>query len=162
MLQPQQLQGHNKGRGTALMGCVAISLPAAAPAPTSSPGTSPTAQSKASSCCCSGHTALAGTFWLFNMYFSLKQTLLTSPLGRNKIKQMEESQKPPAGPHSDENQKWTYIDFLGTISSFFTWVIYWLVHICFVPEEKTLPSLWKAHIRWLREHYLPYQFHLPR
>lgn len=90
--------------------------PASAPAPTSSPGTPPTAQSKASSCCCSGHTTLAGTFWLFNMYSSLQQTLLTPPLGRSKIRQMEESQKPPAGPYSDENQKWTYIDFLAPIS----------------------------------------------
>lgn len=159
MFQPQQLQGHKEGRGTALLGCVAISLHHQPRHPPPPQALLPLPKSKASSCCCSGHTALVGTFWLSTVYFSLEQTLLTPLLGKNEVRQMEVSQNPPAGPYSAENQKRTYIYFRGPISSFFTRVIYWLVHVCFVPEEKTLPPLWKVHIKWLKEHYLPYQFH---
>lgn len=134
--------------------------PASAPAPPPPQALLPLPKSKASSCCCSGHAALVGTVRLFTVYFSLEQALLTPPLGKNEVRQMEVSKKLPAGPYSAENQKWTYMYFLGPVSSFFTWVIYWLVHVCFVPEEKTLPSPWKVHVKWLREHYLPYQFRL--
>lgn len=47
----------------------------------------------------------------------------------------------------------TYIYFLGPLSSFFTWHPYWLVHVCVVPEEVTLPALRRACRRLLRVSY---------
>lgn len=95
MFQPQQLQGHKEGRGTALLGCVAISLHHRPRHPPPPQALLPLPKSKASSRCCSGHTALVGTFWLSTVYFSLEQTLLTPLLGKNEVRQMEVSQNPP-------------------------------------------------------------------
>ena len=149
MLQPPQLQGCNAGRGTALGGCVAIFPPASAPAPVSSPRARlPLPESK-------------------NQLLPLFQPLLGqkifvtgtgAPPGKKSTRQMEVSHKPLAGPYSAEQRKSPYIYIPGPVSSFFTWFSYWLAHVCFVSEKKTLSALWKLHVKWARAHYLPYWF----
>lgn len=151
-LQPQQLQGHNKGRGTALMGSVAVS-PALNPPPRHS---SHLPEQSQQLLLFRPHSTRWNILVIQNLFLPGTDTSSWEKWG----KANGSIPKTTCRTTLCWKPKWIYTDFLGPSSSFFTWAIYWLVHVCFVPEEKTLPSLWKVHIKWLREHYLPYQLHV--
>lgn len=112
-------------------------------------------ESKTSSCCCWGH-GYSKQSWLLKIQKTICPWNRCScpPLGKKEINKADRSiPKTIRRTVLHWATEVTYICFLGPLSSFFTWHPYWLVHVCVVPEEVTLPALRKACRRLLRVSY---------